>query len=35
MLDILIVLLYVGEHVMHVVFGVPPLQGKATDETGL
>lgn len=35
MLDIFIVLLYVGEHVMHIMFGVPPLQGQSTDEAGL
>ena len=32
MLDILIIFDDVGEHVMHIVFGAPPLRGKTTEE---
>lgn len=35
MLDILIIFLDVCKHMMHVVFRVPPLQGKSTDEACL
>lgn len=35
MLDILIVLDDVGEHVVHVVLRTPPLSGKPSEESGL